>query len=232
MKNSFLLITHNPLKVNPFMTNIQSTNTLFLMIHSYKGGTGKTSIAINLAQYMKLKLSKKVLLIEQDIGGPCFQEIFNVNPKFYWNDFYNSKMQIKDLILENDLFDIICANDTEINIPASIDPKTFFIRQLERFSHEKNWLDKHYDIVIFDTHPGYNISLINSISMANVIILVSSRDSDILLSTIELYHKIYGHFQSKSVIFIENQIPEPIPNYRPDSPNKKYKLQLINGKGF
>lgn len=196
------------------------------MVHSYKGGTGKTAIAVNLAKYFSKKANLNVLLIEQDIGGPCFTDIFHVSPPLYWNDFYNTNRSLQELIIKHSLFDIICANDDEIKIPDGTSPQSYFVRQIERFTYEKKWLNEKYDLVIFDTHPGYNLSLINSLSLANIVILVSRRDTDILLNTIGLYNKIYAQFKSKKMFIIENQVPEIIPNYIPELLDRKFDTTL------
>lgn len=196
------------------------------MIHSYKGGTGKTAIAVNLARYFSVKVNLRVLLIEQDTGGHSFTDIFHVSPNLYWNDFYNSNKPLKDLIVKYNPFDLICANEDEIKIPDEVNPQSFFTRQVERFIFEKKWLNENYDLIIFDTHPGYNLSLVNSISLANIVILVSRRDSDVLLNTIDLYNKIYAQFKSKKIFIIENQVPEVIPNYKTDLLDLKFNSIL------
>ena len=214
------------------MSASQERNTIFIMIHSYKGGTGKTSIAVNLAHYFSEKENKNVLLIEQDIGGPTLNDIFYVNPVHYWSEFYNSNLQLKEMITKTDYFDIICANSDEITIPEVIETQSYFIRQLERFKYEKRYLNQIYDIVIFDTHPGYNVSLINCIAISDVVLLVSRRDSDVIDSTIDLYNKVYSHFQSKKMLIIENQVPEPIASYKIEKVDRKYLNSIEKWKTF
>ena len=225
-----LHILNNKRKIHLILT--QELKTLFIMIHSYKGGTGKTSIAVNLAHYYAEKDHKKVLLIEQDAGGPSLNDIFYVDPKYYWNDFYNNNLQLQDLILSTKYFDIICANSDEIKIPDGIESQTYFVRQIERFNYEKRFLNQKYDIVIFDTHPGYNLSLINCIAVSDIVLLVSRPDSDVILNTIDLYNKIYSHFQSKKIIIIENQVPEPIGSYKIENIDRKYISSIERWRDF
>lgn len=180
------------------------------MVHSYKGGTGKTAIAINLARLIARKEGGKVLLIEQDTGGSTFTNVFKITPPSVWNDFYLSNASLKDLIVHYKHFDIICAEGKEIAIPEGESTSSFYSRHLERFRWESKWLQKNYEYIILDTRPGYSADLINSIVVSNVAILVSRLDSDEVVSTIDMYNEIYAHFKGKQIILVQNQIPEPI----------------------
>lgn len=182
-----------------------------IMVHSYKGGTGKTAIAVNLARDLAIRKKKKVLLIEQDIGGSSFRNIFKINPEKTWNDFYQKGSAIKDLITSIDNFDIICAKAQEIEIPAGQSPKTFYARQLERLNLQKKWLKNNYDFIILDTRPGYTIDLINSIMITDIAILITRIDMDTIENTIAMYDRIYSKFESKKFIIVQNQIPTPPP---------------------
>ena len=185
-------------------------NSKIIMVHSYKGGTGKTSIAINLARYLTTQKKQKVLLIEQDTKGATFKTIFKVKPKKTWNDFYSQGQHIKDLITYSDNIDIICASNKEINIPTNQSPKIFYARQLERTKLQKKWLKDNYDYVILDTQPGYSIELINSILISDIAILLTRLDVDTIEMTIEMYKKIYSQFDNKQIILVQNQVPTPV----------------------
>ncbi|MBD3191117.1 MAG: AAA family ATPase [Candidatus Heimdallarchaeota archaeon] len=203
---------------------MSNKSSKIIMIHSYKGGTGKTSIAINLARYFARKQEKKVLLIEQDTGGPSFSNIFQTKPKKYWNDFYSKQKPLKDLIIPLDHFDTIFATAEEIKMPRGESPKTFYTRQLERLNYQKKWLKRNYDFVILDTRPGYTIELLNSIMIADLAILIARIDSDTVKKTIKMYNQVYSQFKSKSIILVQNQVPSPVPKYS----NEQLDLDIEN----
>ena len=61
-----------------------------VLIHSYKGGSGKTTIAVNLANELAVVYNKSVLLIEMDFKMPSFFVIFKeLHPEHYLNEFYH-----------------------------------------------------------------------------------------------------------------------------------------------
>ncbi|MHA2105777.1 MAG: tyrosine-protein kinase family protein [Candidatus Hodarchaeales archaeon] len=182
-----------------------------IMVHSYKGGTGKTAIAVNLARFLSLKLEKKVLLIEQDIGGSTFKNIFKLQPDLFWNDFYLGQKSLSDLIINLENIDVICAKEQEISIPEGYGQslKTFYALHMERFKREIRYLKEKYDFIVLDTRPGYNIDLISSIATSEIVILISRLDNDTIENTIEMYNNIYSQFKSKEIILVQNQIPYP-----------------------
>lgn len=194
-----------------------------IMVHSYKGGTGKSAVAINLAKYLASKQKKTILLIEQDIGGPSLSTTLNITPKFTWNDFYESNKSLKELIHQTELFDVICSEAREIQIPADQDPRNFYTRHLERFYIQKKWMKANYDYIILDTHPGFSIDLINSISVSDIAILLTRLDIDNIYNTIKMYDQVYKEFKTKRIILVQNQVPKPV-----ESPSKAYPEQNIN----
>ncbi|MFW9996481.1 MAG: ParA family protein [Candidatus Odinarchaeota archaeon] len=185
-------------------------NSQIIMVHSYKGGTGKTAVAINLARYLAIKEKKKVLLIEQDTHGSSFTSIFRVKVEKTWNDFYNRNSSIKELITSHSGLDLICARAQDIEIPQDQSPKVFYARQLERLNMQKKSLLASYDHVILDTRPGYTIELINSISIADTAILLTRLDADTVEKTIDMYNDVYTQFKDRKIILVQNQVPEPV----------------------
>lgn len=54
--------------------------TYCIAFHSYKGGTGKTTIASNLSAHF-VNQGKKVVLIDLDLYSPSLQTYFKTIPK-------------------------------------------------------------------------------------------------------------------------------------------------------
>ena len=70
-----------------------------IAFHSYKGGTGKTTIAANLAALLAKK-GYKVCLLDLDVYAPSLHSYFDVNPKRWINDFLNGTAEVGDIIMD------------------------------------------------------------------------------------------------------------------------------------
>ena len=68
-----------------------------IAFHSYKGGTGKTTIAANLAALLAKK-GYRVFLLDLDVYAPSLQAYFDTEPNKFINDFLNGTAEIRDVL--------------------------------------------------------------------------------------------------------------------------------------
>ena len=74
--------------------------TKCIAFHSYKGGTGKTTIAVNFAALLAKK-GYRVFLIELDVYAPSLHRYFNLIEPIKWlNDFLNGTAEIGDVLVD------------------------------------------------------------------------------------------------------------------------------------
>jgi cellulose biosynthesis protein BcsQ len=73
--------------------------TKCIAFHSYKGGTGKTTLAANFAALLALK-GQRVVLLDFDVYAPSLQSYFNTDPKKWINDFLFDDAQVEDVIVD------------------------------------------------------------------------------------------------------------------------------------
>ena len=187
-----------------------------ITIHSYKGGAGKTTIALNLSVQLATTYNKKVLLIESDFKMPSFFGIFsNLRVNKYFNDFFNSEKQInlteciQKLPNYNNL-DIILANP-DFNPEEKIHQwdKRYHAFHLKRLQNsfialrEKNV----YDYVIFDTPPGLSYVAINNIALAHKAIVIVRPNSHAISGTYKMIQQLYQKTKNIPIYLLFNQIP-------------------------
>ena len=187
---------------------------MIIALHSFKGGTGKTILSINLATLFA-KAGKKTCLVELDFSAPSFFATFK-NADYFVNDYLNKVCKI-----ENILNDCSCENTGNGKLfVASANPSTDAIRDMA--SKDRKWeiealgrllalkdvlvKEMKFDYVFFDTSPGLQYSSINAIVVADVALVVSSYDRSDVEGTRRMIEGLYEIFQKKTV-YIENRVP-------------------------
>jgi chromosome partitioning protein len=159
-----------------------------IAFHSYKGGTGKTTIASNFAALLAKK-GHNVFLLDLDVYAPSIQAYFEMRPKLWINDYLNNEAEIGDIL--NDLtyhvFDSVSSAEGIGKLwVAFSNPKKEEIYKLEggkqdstRFQllrrfiqlREKLISDYDADYIIIDTSPGIRYWSINSLAIADTYLL-------------------------------------------------------------
>lgn len=183
-----------------------------ILIHSYKGGTGKTTVAINLAS--TFSHDNKVLLIENDFSMPSFYNIFKHEPEYFFNDYLNDRVNFKKIIAPEvrPNLDVIFANknfDPSEKITGS--DQEWFLELLKRLMKEFRTIENDYSYVIFDTPPGWHMILVTLITLSDKAILILRPNTYEVLGTkrlIEILYKRAKPMLSLDIYLLFNQVPE------------------------
>lgn len=189
---------------------------MIITFHSYKGGTGKTTLAVNLASILALR-GKKICLLDFDFSAPSLCTIFKKNQKKIWlNDFLNRACKI-DRVLN-------CCNtiiDVKGNLYVGLaNPSTKAIREMS--SKDRKWemqalgimlslknylLDElSFDYIILDTSPGLRYSSINAIFTSDISFLVTTLERSDLKGSQFMLEDLYKLFKKKTKIIL-NKVP-------------------------
>ena len=136
---------------------------LSLAIHSYRGGTGKSTTTANLATSLAT-MGFKVATIDLDLSSPGLHVIYNVNQSMLngtLNDFLYGKCSLEKCVLNITKSLELHGGGELLFIGSSMKPEE--IANLMKKEYEENVfkiigeeLEKKYsiDYLIFDTHPG------------------------------------------------------------------------------
>jgi chromosome partitioning protein len=173
--------------------------TKCIALHSYKGGTGKTTLACNLAALL-VKSGNNVCLLDLDVYAPSMQTYFGITPNYWINDYLNSNATIKDIMinLTDTIYDLIRKNDKNkikndtfkgklwvafansnkeevLKLEGGGGSETSNIRK-QRFRkfillREKLVSDNNADYIIIDTSPGIRYWSINALALSEIILL-------------------------------------------------------------
>jgi MinD-like ATPase involved in chromosome partitioning or flagellar assembly len=188
---------------------------VIIALHSYKGGTGKTLLSVNLATLFA-KMGKKVCLLDLDLRAPSIYSIFKNDSNHWVNDYLSKACKIESV-----LCDCTCKDVDEGKLFVGLaNPSVEAIRDME--SKDRKWemaalarllalktsllKEMRFDYVFFDTSPGLQYSSINAIVSADMVLVVMSPDKSDFEGTQRMMHDLYDLFEKKTGIII-NKIP-------------------------
>jgi septum site-determining protein MinD len=186
-----------------------------LAFHSYKGGTGKTSIAVNLGAALA-KQGASVCLLDYDFRAPSLNVLFKAKPEFWINDYLEGKCEITDTLvdesarlnLQGKLW-VGFSNPTIVALKEIMSKdRKWEVRALTKtLTGKKEIIEKKkIDFLIYDTSPGAQYSSINALAGADVVSLVMKADEFDLEGTKELSKGVYEALGRKSGMIL-NKIP-------------------------
>jgi septum site-determining protein MinD len=190
-----------------------------IAVHSYKGGTGKTLISINLAATLA-KHRKKVCLLDLDFRAPSLATILNVTKKDYWlNDYLNGACEIDKVLLDlgdrihsdGKLFTALANPTTEAIRDMSSKDRKWEMRALGRLLALRNSLLSNgaFDYLVMDTSPGLQYSSINAIVSADLVIVATTFDKSDVDGTRRMLHELYDLFEKKTEIVLNKFLDAP-----------------------
>src|ERR671932_1668880 len=187
-----------------------------IAFHSYKGGTGKTTIAANLAALLAKK-GYRVFLLDLDVYAPSLHSYFNMNPKRWINDFLNGSADVGDIIVDvtSALADVPSSGEQEkikgklwlgVSSPGKEEiyrleggsgkQETSKIQLLRRFILLREQLISLHDAdyIIIDTSPGIRYWSINALAVADTLFLTLKMGDLDIEGTRKMADEIYGSF--------------------------------------
>ncbi len=160
-------------------------------IHSFRGGTGKSNIAANLAAAAALD-GKRVAVMDTDMASPGIHVIFGLGrqkQKYTLNDYLRGECDITDACLDITKQQRI-KNGKLFLIPSSMTASdiTRILREGYEVSDLRNGFNeviekKDLDYLIIDTHPGLDRETLLSMATADFLFVVARIDEQDLLGT-------------------------------------------------
>jgi len=156
-------------------------------LHSYKGGTGKTTLISNIAA-LYAKNGFNVALLDFDLYAPSLSSYFKKKPSVFINDLLSGQAKISDVVYDltselglngKFLVGFSSSRKEDVNeIDMKHDSK-WQIEAVKRFIKAKQELNTQFkiDYLFLDTSPGIRYWSINTLAMSDYIFLLL-KDSD------------------------------------------------------
>ena len=187
--------------------------TKCVAFHSYKGGTGKSTISSNLSAMLATKGFTAVLL-DLDVYAPSLQDYFQWQPKKSINDYLFENANVDEVI--QDLTGVLnkfphndgekpdsrgkllvgfssTSKDEIYKLDGAVRQEGSKIQLLRKFLMLREEIVSKYnaDYIVIDTSPGIRYWSINSLAIADTILLSLKLDGIDLKGTRLLAKEIY-----------------------------------------
>jgi septum site-determining protein MinD len=202
-----------------------------IAIHSYKGGSGKTSFAINLASAYA-SVGKSVCLLDVDLKAPSSFNYLLPEAKHWVNDIFEGRYGVMDVVK-----DISKEMGTKGAFYVGYsNPDILAVREVS--SKDRKWQSKALkllmaakkdlsnagiDVVILDTGAGVDFTSVNAIAVADHVISVGRPGA----SRQRLMEQVIGGVYmplDKDCYIIENMCHSDNPT---DLSGKKFDLPVL-----
>lgn len=183
-----------------------------IAVHSYKGGTGKTLLSVNLAATFA-KQGKKVCIFDLDFRAPSlFAILKSENSETWFNDYLNSTCEINKVLIDlsarlpgaGKFYAGLANPSTEAIRDMSAKDRKWEMRALGRLLSLRNSLlsEQKFDYLIFDTSPGLQYSSINAIVTADFVVVATTSDRSDVNGTKRMLNELYNLFEKKTGLVI------------------------------
>ena len=203
-----------------------------IAVHSYKGGTGKTSISANLAATYA-KRGKKVCLMDLDFRAPSLHAVFKKKDLDYWlNDYLNGVCEIDKVLVDESkdhgnggkLMVALANPSTEAIRDMTAKDRKWEMKALGRLLALRSALvnDGNFDYIIFDTSPGLQYSSINAIVAADLVLVVTSLDASDINGSQRMTSELYDLFEKKTGILVNKVVADHLSSKEEQKKFNKY----------
>lgn len=191
--------------------------TKVISIHSFRGGTGKSSTTANLAAVMAA-MGKRVGVVDTDIQSPGIHVILGLDEsamKRCLNDYLWEKCTIEETAHD------VTAQVGNVSgkvflIPSSLKPGE--ITRILREGYDPSLLNEGFralgerlalDVLLIDTHPGVNEETLLSIAISDAVLIILRPDQQDYLGTgvtVELARRL----QVENLFLLVNKTPQSL----------------------
>jgi len=211
-----------------------------ISVHSYKGGTGKTTFLLNIAGSLA-KIGKKTLAVDYDLRAPSFQSYFKLAEPIFLSNYLLDDYNISKTIFP-------CKTNQDIKLDLVFSSMEF----LQQHSKQRDQLSRDdakflaklyqlqqeikidYDYLLFDTIPGFFYRSIDALMVSDIILVVATPSTSNVLGLLELCNNIYSMMRedSKMILLINKIEEEGIEADKEIFENNFKKLKKIGKENF
>jgi MinD-like ATPase involved in chromosome partitioning or flagellar assembly len=187
-----------------------------ISVQSFKGGTGKSTIAANLAVTLA-QLGRRVGVVDLDLEGPGLHVIFGVSDgdvRATINDVLQRSVPVSQAVLDlttklklKDGCLIFCPAGHKVEEILTILDKGFNLSTFKKVLEE---LATNYrlDYLLIDSHPGIERDTLLSMALCDYLVLISRVDQQDLFGS-GVMTEVASQLR-KPVVLILNMVPSSV----------------------
>ncbi len=199
-----------------------------LAFHSYKGGTGKTTLIANLAALYAMQ-GLRVCLLDFDLYAPSLGMYFRKKPMTYLNnhsrgelDLPNGAIDASSLLTDVSselglkgklLLGFSSVNKEDVDEIEFQHEQKWQLKAIKRFQSFKNQLFEEHEIdyLFLDTSPGIRYWSINTLAVSNFLFLVMKTSDMDVEGTKKMVNDIYDvltRYGKSKYFIVLNKVPD------------------------
>lgn len=184
-------------------------------VHSFRGGTGKSNLAANLA-FLAAREGARVAVLDTDLQSPGVHALFQLEPQKILRsltDFVQGKCEIKEVAIDLTAeLDLESGGGKLFFLPSSL--RLEAITSILSKGYETARLNQHMlqlardldlDYLILDTHPGLNRETMLSLSICDTVAIIVRPDRQDFQGTAVLV-QIAKKIGVPKLLFIANKV--------------------------
>ncbi len=175
-------------------------NARIISVTSGKGGVGKTSLSVNLAAHLS-RNSKKVLLIDADLGLSNVEIMLGVTPSYTLKDVVKNGKDIEDIVINGPYnIDFISGGNGFLELAE--------LSEAERDSIiiKIHKLEELYDIIIIDTGAGISKNVTDFLAISDEILVITTSEPTALTDAYSIMKVINEGQLKQKVGLIINRV--------------------------
>lgn len=174
-----------------------------IAVTSGKGGTGKTSLTVNIALQLG-KMGYKVVVIDGDLGLANVEVMLGKVPKYSMYDIINSGLSLSDIIFDGPMGIKFVSGGTGIMEMAHLNRKRF-----DELLNILSALDNYADFILIDTGAGISNNVMKFVLAANEVILVANPEPTSITDTYAILKIISMHNRKCQIKMVANMVEGP-----------------------
>ena len=189
-----------------------------ISVHSYRGGTGKSNTAANIAAMLAM-VGKRVGVVDTDVQSPGIYVILglgDVEIEYALNDYLNGECAIEET-----------AVDVTANLQSGLSGEVFLIPSRSKAEdisrllrgYDVSLLVDGYDalidnlaldVLLIDTHPGLNNETFMSVSVSDILVIILRPDYQDYQGTAVVVD-VSKRLGVEQMVLVANKIPRSLP---------------------